>query len=196
MNNVVTYSEITVNGSENPWNFSEYFINSYGFTAEEFHTYMMGFHSETPVFDNYTLLQSNIRITFRKNKVLWDAKYKALTGLSNYDPNAGFNETEHIEHSGNDTTTGGGSVEDDKNTYDNATLRPVGKSTNSSNATLQYGHKIDTNKTRFDGSPLNQIDNFMKVADFSLFDEIINSVLQAISCRVYIPQKPQATSNN
>lgn len=193
---VVTYATLTNNGVENPWTFSTALITPYGYTADELNQYMLSMYSQTPVFDNFQQLQSNIYITFRKNKPLWDAKFKAMSSLENINPAQGFKETEHIAHTGKDDTTNGGTATDSKNTFDNSTLKQIASTTNSGTGSITYGHIIDTDKTRFDGSPLEQIEKYMKLANFTLFEEIINTVLTAISCRVYIPQKPKSPSNN
>lgn len=194
--NVTTYTEITNGGAENPWEYSTALIESYGFTPVDFHNYMQIFHARTPVFDNFLQLQSSIYFTFKKNKSYWDAIYKTQNELAKMNPNAGFTETEHTVHSGSDSSTSGGTATDSKNTYDNATLRPTGSSTNSGSGNITYGHTIHTDKTRFWESPLDTMEKYKKINNFSLFENIIDTVVQAISCRVYIPQKPPSPSNN
>lgn len=196
VNRVVDYITITNGGIENPWEYSTAMITSYGFTAIDFHNYMQLFHARTPVFDNYLGLQSAIYFAFKKNKPYWDSVYKVQQDLEDYNPNTGFTETEKITHSGVDSTTNSGNATDSKNTYDNATMRPTGSSTNSGSGSVTYGHVIDTTKNRFWENPLDSMEKYREMSNFSLFESIINTVLQAISCRVYIPSTPPNQSNN
>lgn len=194
--NVTTYTGVTNGGAENPFDYSSALITPYGFTAVDFHNYMQVNHARTPVFDDLLALESRIYFVFIENKTRWDAIYKAQQELETINPNSGFTETEHIAHTGTDNSTNGNTVTDSKNTYDNATLRQTGQSTSNGTGGITYGHVIDTQKTRYDGSPLDSIDKYMSVNNFSLFRDIIDKVLTAISCRVYIPQKPPSPSNN
>lgn len=194
--NVTTYTGVTNGGAENPFDYSYALITQYGFTAVDLHNYMQVNHARTPVFDDLLALESRIYFVFIENKTRWDAIYKAQQELETMNPNSGFTETEHIAHTGTDNSTNGNTVTDSKNTYDNATLRQIGQSTSNGTGGITYGHVIDTEKTHYDGSPLDSIDKYMSVNNFSLFRDIIDKVLTAISCRVYIPQKPITTSNN
>lgn len=193
--NVTTYSGVTDGGRENPFEYVSDIITPYGFTAVNFHNYMLINHERTPVFDDLRALQSRIYYVFVENKTKWDAMYKAQNELATLNPNTGFKETEHIAHTGTDNSTNGNTVTDSKNTYDNATLRQTAQTTSNGTGGITYGHTIDTEKTRFDGSPMDSMEKYINVNNFSLFRDMIDTVLTAISCRVYIPQKPPIQSN-
>lgn len=125
--------------------------------------------------------------------------------------------TGNVADSGNDTTVDTTSVTDSANTYDNATMRDIAKSQRGGGVTLTHGKTTTYNSVAdaksFSGrtdtreysddtitrtvqghktSPaqmLNQYTNFVK--NNLVFMEIINDVISAISCIVYIPVEPE-----
>lgn len=127
--------------------------------------------------------------------------------------------TGNVADSGNDTTVDTTSVTDSANTYDNATMRDIAKSQRSGGVTLTHGKtttynnvadaktftgRSDTREFNDDTitrtvqghktSPAQMLDQYTKFVKNNLvFMEIINDVISAISCIVYIPVVPEET---
>ncbi len=181
-----TYENVTASGG-NPFHHVSG-VDQYGASAEFYHNYISAFYSQTPVINNFGRLELQIALVFAENSEIWTALKKTFpVGI---EPGNSYNETETIAHTGTDTTTNGGTTTDKRNTFDNATLRTVGEIGSSSSGGITYGHTITATKTKFDGSPLDQIDKFRKTADFNLNDIIIKTVIRAITHHIYIPPKP------
>lgn len=181
-----TYANVTARGG-NPFTNATN-VDQYGASADYYHNYVTAFYSQTPVINNFEKLQLQIALVFEENKEIWTALKKTIpVGI---EPRSTYNETETIAHTGTDTTTNGGTTTDKRNTFDNATLRTVGEIGSSNSGGITYGHTITTTKTKFDGSPFDQIEKFRKTADFNLADIIIKTVIRAITHHIYIPPKP------
>lgn len=181
-----TYAAVTAHGG-NPF-LNATGVDDYGASADYYHNYISVFYSQTPVVNDFAKLQIQIAMIFAENSEIWAALKKTIpVGI---EPRSNFDETETIRHTGTDTTTNGGTSTDKRNTFDNATLRNVGEVTNDSSGGITYGHTVTTTKTKYDGSPLEQIEKFRKIADFNLTDIIIKTVIMGISHHIYITPKP------
>jgi len=164
-------------------------VSSYGGSADLYHTIMVTYYGSTPVTTDFELLQTQISLVFVENREIWLALMRTVQLPT--EPFAPFTETETISHTGTDTTSNGGSSTDKRNTFDNATLRDVGKVETSNSGSIGYGHTITTTKTRYDGSPLEQIEKYRALAsELNLTDIIIKTVIRAITHHIYIPPKP------
>ena len=181
-----TYANVTAQGG-NPFTNATN-VDRYGASADYYHNYISAFYSQTPVINDFEKLTLQIALVFEENSEIWTALKKTIpVGI---EPRSTYNETETIAHTGTDTTTNGGTTTDKRNTFDNATLRTVGEIGLSNSGGITYGHTITTTKTKFDGSPFDQIEKFRKTADFNLTEIIIKTVIRAITHHIYIPPKP------
>lgn len=121
-----------------------------------------------------------------------------------------------IEDGGTDSTTNGATVTDKTVTYDNGTLRDTGQSITSGTGSITHGKTTtyrnlrDTlayndreNEKMYDSTVTRTVDGYKnapadimrKYTDFvrnnNVFMEVINDVISAISCIVYIPVMPE-----
>lgn len=184
--NIDTYANVTTGGGNPFTNVSG--VDQYGASADYYHNYILAFYSQTPVVNDFAKLQLQIALVFTENSDIWTALKSTIPVTIN--PNNAYSETETITHSGSDATTNGGTTTDKRNTFDNATLRTVGEIESDNTGSITYGHTITTDKTKYDGSPLDQINKFRQTADFNLTDIIIKTVIRAITHHIYIPPKP------
>lgn len=182
-----TYKNVTTE-NENPF-IGAVNVNRYGGSAELYHTIMVTYYGSTPVTTDFELLKTQISLVFVENSEIWTALMRTVQLPT--EPFAPFTETETINHTGTDATSNGGSSTDKRNTFDNATLRDVGKVETSNSGDITYGHTITTTKTRYDGTPLEQIEKYRSLAsELNLTDIIIKTVIRAITHHIYIPRKP------
>lgn len=124
--------------------------------------------------------------------------------------------TGNIENSGTDSTSNGATVTDSTVTYESATLKHTAQSETHGTGSIEHGKKTSYNRladateftARKDETAYNStftrtvtghktapVEIMEKYAEFvrnnSLFMEIINDVVRAISCIVYIPYVPE-----
>lgn len=124
--------------------------------------------------------------------------------------------TGSVADSGTDSTTNGGTVTDSTTTYESATLKTTAQSTTSGTGSITHGKTTTYNSVadatayaaRKDETAYNStftrtvsghktapVEIMEKYAEFvrnnNLFMEIINDVIAAISCIVYIPYVPE-----
>lgn len=182
-----TYKNVTTENG-NPFLNAEG-VDSYGGSANLYHAIMTTYYGSTPVTTDFDLLKSEIGLVFVENGVIWDALKRTLP--IPFNPMQPYTENETIRHTGTDNTGNGGSTTDKRNTFDNATLIDVGKVETSNTGSITYGHTISTDKTRYAGTPLEQIDKYRSLAtEVNLTDIIIKTVIRAITHHIYIPRKP------
>jgi len=182
-----TYKNVTTENG-NPFVNAEG-VDSYGGSANLYHAIMTTYYGSTPVTTDFDLLQSEIGLVFVENGVIWDALKRTLP--IPFNPLQPYTENETIRHTGTDTTANGGDSTDKRNTFDNGALRDVGKVETSNTGSITYGHTISTEKTRYAGTPLEQIDKYRSLAtEVNLTDIIIKTVIRAITHHIYIPRKP------
>ena len=125
-------------------------------------------------------------------------------------------KTGSVADSGTDTTTNNNTVTDSTVTYDNGTFRETGKSVSGGGGSLTHGKTTTYNQvsdaltfanrenereyndtvtktvTGYKNSPTKIMQEYTDfVRRNNVFMEIINDVLQAISCKIYIPVVPE-----
>lgn len=196
-----TYKNVC--GANNPFSLATG-VSSYGADANAYHAAMLAQYPETPVFNDYALLKTTVEMVFYRYQAKYAGLYKTVSPAFN--PLEQRGETETITHSqrdeqrhtGKDTSGGGTTATDKTVSYDTDTLKTTAETTNRQNSTMTYGsavatiygHKIVHEHTGYsDGA--TAVDDYRKMANFSLFDIIIGDVIDAISCKVYIPDKEE-----
>lgn len=186
--NVDTYEHLTVQAVTNPFSGAPG-VDSYGADASTYHSFMMSFYGQTPVIADIDKLSRQISSVFLENQDIWFALYSTVRPGIN--PVNGFIETEDIQHGGTDGSSSGGSSTDATNTYDNATLRDTGRVSHNQEGTVTYGHTVHTERVRFDGSPITQVEKYRDMVErLDMTEIIIRAVLAAITQHIYIPPKP------
>lgn len=182
-----TYKNVTTENG-NPFVNAEG-VDSYGGSANLYHAIMSTYYGSTPVTTDFERLQLEIGLVFVENGIIWDALKRTLP--IPFNPMQPYTESETIRHTGIDTTANGGTSTDKRNTFDSVTLRDVGSVDTSNTGSITYGHTITTEKTRYDGTPLEQIEKYRSLAtEVNLTDIIIKTVIRAITHHIYIPRKP------
>lgn len=186
--NVDTYEHLTVQAVTNPFSGAPGVI-SYGADASTYHGYMMTFYSQTPVVADIDKLSRQISSVFAKNQDIWTALYSTVNVDIN--PVHGFEESDDIRHGGSDGSSSGSTSTDKTNTYDDATLHDTGQVSNKQNGTVTYGHTVHTERVRYDGSPITQVEKYRDMVErLDMTEIIIRAVLAAITQHIYIPPKP------
>lgn len=186
--NVDTYEHLTEQAVTNPFSGAPG-VDSYGADASTYHGFMMAFYGQTPVVADIDKLSRQISSVFLENQDIWSALYSTVRPGIN--PVNGFIETEDIQHGGTDGSSSGGSSTDATNTYDNATLRDTGRVSNTQSGTVTYGHTVHTDRVRYDGSPITQVEKYRDMVErLDMTEIIIRAVLSAITQHIYIPPKP------
>lgn len=124
--------------------------------------------------------------------------------------------TGSVSDSGTDSTTNGGTVTDSTTTYESGTLKTVAQSSTSGTGSITHGKTSTYNSvadaTTYAGrkdetaynstfektvygykhSPVEQMEMYMKFVNaHNVFMEIINDVVKAISCIIYVPVYPE-----
>lgn len=186
--NVDTYEHLTEQAVTNPFSGAPG-VDSYGADASTYHGFMMAFYSQTPVVADIDKLTRQISSVFFENQDIWTALYSTVhTGIN---PVSGFTETEDIRHGGTDGSSSGGTSTDKTNTYDDATLHDTGQVSNTQSGTVTYGHTVHTDRVRYDGSPITQVEKYRDMVErLDMTEIIIRAVLSAITQHIYIPPKP------
>ena len=161
---VDTYNNVC--GVENPFaNVSG--IDSYGASANQYHTYMQCFYDTLPVMNNFYRLKLQIISTFYENAPKYTAMYAAQQAAASISPIAEMSYTDtnartghddltktgtetntrtgSIADGGTDSTTDTSAVTDSTVTYDNATLRDTSKSTHSGGVSVTHGKTMTYN---------------------------------------------------
>lgn len=186
---ISTYATVTNDGALNPFTDVPY-VTSYGNTADDYHAYMLAYHFNLPVFNDYTRMHAQILRAFMAHRAEWQAMQECRpwpnTNLSLNNP---YDLTEHTTHSGTDETGAESTATDKENTYDNATLRTVRETGTEGSGSTTYGHEIETRREKWAaGDPLDAMD---KIIDISykngIFDRIMDTVVNSITCKVYTP---------
>ena len=186
-------------------------IDSWGFSAENYQTYMLNVHSMLPVDKDITVVGAQIVMCFLKNREKYNGLYRARASVID-DPLNAYTETTKrtktgtdkrtddftIKDSGTDTTTQNTTETTRENTYENATLRDTGQATGTASGSITHG-KTTTNggmaATEYDTTETTtktgtrdaakSIADFRRIADWSLFEIIINDVIAAITKFIY-----------
>lgn len=180
-----TYLHVTENGTLNP--FADVAdVAHYGNTAQDYHEYLLAFHADMPVYNDYTRLHAQILRLFTANKIEWETLYGAIPA-ENAQLNNRYSTTETVTHSGTDSTETGGGATDKANTYDNATMRNTHQTITNNNGSFTYGHEIETVKQLWpEGDPVRAMDKIIDVSRKSnVFTHIMDTIIANISCKVY-----------
>lgn len=186
--NVDTYEHLTGQAVTNPFSGAPGVI-SYGADASTYHGFMMAFYSQTPVVADIDKLTRQISSVFLENQDIWTALYSTVNTEIN--PVLGFTETDDIRHGGKDGSSSGGKSTDKTNTYDDDTLHDIGQVYSTQNGTVTYGHTVHTERVRYDGSPITQVEKYRDMVErLDMTEIIIRAVLAAITQHIYIPPKP------
>ena len=186
--NVDTYAHLTDQTVTNPFTNAPG-VSSYGADASTYHGFMMSFYSQTPVVADIDKLSRQISSVFFENQDIWTALYATIT--TGINPVLGFTETEDIRHGGRDGSHSSSTSTDKTNTYDDATLHDTGQVSNKQKGTVTYGHTVHTERVRFDGSPITQVEKYRAmVSRLDMTEIIMRAVLAAITQHIYIPPKP------
>ena len=190
-----TYYSVTAAGALNPFDAVPGAADSaYGYSASDFHEYLLAFHSDMPIFNDFMKLHVMLIKLFAAKSVEWNAKLAAATPAGVVNLSNPFEVTENIVHSGTDESESESTATDKRNTYDNATLRTVAETGSESGGSFTHGHEIDTTKTQYaGGDPYTQIKVFRGLTDYNLFMIIVNDIIDAVSCKIYTPD---SLSNN
>lgn len=179
---ISTYYAVTDGGSLNPFELIPD-VTAFGFTASEYHNYLLAFHSDMSVFNDFTRLHAQLVRCFMANGETWSAYMKTAPTVNPYTT---YDETEAIVHSGTDETSTDASATDKANTYDSATMRTTHETSSDSGGSFTHGHEIETTKTRYaGGNPIESIKQFREIANYNLFEYIMKDIINAISCIVY-----------
>ena len=187
---ISTYATVTQDGQLNPFENVPH-ITSYGNTAEDYHAYMLAFHSMLPVYNDFTRLHAQILRCFMAHRTEWEAMQECRPWAdTNLALNNSYNLKDTATHSGKDETGAESTATDAENTYDNAALRDVRKTTSGGSGSTTYGHKIETDREKWAaGDPLAAME---KIIDISykngIFGRIMDSLISMISCKVYAPE--------
>lgn len=190
---ISTYSAVTNDGALNPFeNIPN--VASYGNTAADYHAYMLAYHSEMPVYNDFTRVHTQLLRLFMAKKEEWSVLYESMPYRGEHVSMQSLftAESETITHSGIDSTTSGGTVTDSENTYDTATMKDIRKATSDNTGSMTHGHQIDTDRKRYpEGNPVAAAIKIVDYAEkYKLFDKIISDIVQYITCAIYIPHKP------
>lgn len=197
-------------GSTNPFTLVPD-ISSWGFSAENYQTYMLNVHSMLPVDKDITVVGAQIVMNFMKNREKYDNLYRVRAAVI-ADPLDSYTETATrtktgtdtrtddftTRNSGTDTTSQSTTETTKENTYENATLRDTGQAIGTASGSIVHG-KTTTNggtaETEYDTTEtttrtgtkdaVKSIADFRRIADWSLFEIIINDVIAAITKFIY-----------
>lgn len=186
-------------------------IGTWGATATEYQTYMLNIHSMLPVDPDITVVTGQMQAAFLRNREKYNGLYRARAAVI-ADPLNGYTETTERTKTGTDTRTDDFTTQDSgtdttsqsttettrENTYENATLRDTGQATGTASGSITHG-KTTTNggtaATEYDTTETTtktgtrdaakSIADFRRIADWSLFEIIINDVIAAITKFIY-----------
>lgn len=164
-------------------------VGDYGFSATDYHNYILTFHSELPVINDFTELRLQIARVFFVHDAEWDAMFSTIPPFENYSPLTQIEETETTTHSGTDEYSAEGSADDSKRTYDSADMTKTNSTASDSSGSTTYGHVIEkTSDYWADGSPSKSLLAFRNLAEKNAFFMVMNEILAAISCKIYKPE--------
>lgn len=164
-------------------------VGDYGFNAVDYHLYIMAFHPDMPVINDFAELAIQISRTFLVHKSEWDAMFSTIPPFNNYSPLTQIEETETTTHSGKDEFSSEGTATDKKRTYDSGTMTETGETGTDSGGSTTYGHVITkTSDYWADGSPSKSLLAFRNLAEKNAFFMVMNEILSAISCKIYKPE--------
>lgn len=231
---VERYRKVTAD--RNPFNTVD--VTPYGVTADDLNGYMLLFHADLPVMDDYIKLSGQVGMTIKSNAAKYAAMAAAAAQIAALDPTVEMDYTDTAVHTGTitdgkdgtETKTRTGNVADSgtdttendpakpptatdsTKTYDAATFKEINKTVQTGATTLTHGKtttynsvadattfndRVDTRT--FNDTVTRTITGYKKspaelakfYVDFvrqnNVFMEIINDVVKAISCVVYIP---------
>lgn len=197
-------------GSTNPFTLVSD-IDSWGFSAENYQTYMLNVHSMLPVDKDITVVGAQIVMNFLKNREKYDDLYRARAAEI-VDPLDSYAETSirtktgtdtrtdnfTTQYSGTDTTTQNTTETTKRNTYENATLDNTGQATGTASGSITHGkttanggtaatayNTTDTANRTGTKDAVKSLADFRRLADWSLFEIIINDVIAAITKFIY-----------
>lgn len=186
-------------------------IDSWGFSAENYQTYMLNVHSMLPVDKDITVVGAQIVMNFMKNREKYDNLYRARAAAI-VDPLDSYAETATRTKTGTDTRTDNFTTQDSgtdtttqtttettkENTYENATLRDTGQATGTASGSITHGktttnggtaatayNTTETTNRTGTKDAVKSIADFRRIADWSLFEIIINDVIAAITKFIY-----------
>lgn len=179
---ISTYWLVTDLGDLNPFETIPDVDHFEDYTAEDFHNYFLAFHRDLPVFNDYVRLQAQLLSVWRSKMPEWVAKWASIP---QYSPTNPPTQTKTETHSGTDNSNNSGGATDKENTYDNATLRDIRKTETSGSGSITHGHVITTNRNEWITSREKTYLDYRKLAEYNIFDIIVDDVLQAISCNIY-----------
>lgn len=184
---ISTYAAVTQDGALNPFE-NVPNVNSYGSTDAEYHAYMLAYHSNLPVFNDFTRLHAQVLRCFSAHRAEWEAMAEATPNRDvPQDLNTPYTLTESTTHSGTDNTTAGSTATDKENTYDNATLRTVRETGTDGSGSTTYGHEVTIEREKWAaGDPIAAMDKILDISyKNGIFTRIINTLLDSISCKIY-----------
>lgn len=179
---ISTYWQVTDLGDLNPFETIPHVDHFDDYTAEDFHNYFLAFHRDLPVFNDYVRLQAQLLSVWRSKMPEWVAKWASIP---TYSPTNAPTQTKTETHSGTDSSANGGNATDKENTYDNATLRDIRKTETTGTGSITHGHIITTQRTEWIKSREETFLDYRKLAEYNIFDIIVDDVLKAISCKIY-----------
>lgn len=158
--------------------------NLYGYTAEEYQSYMIAFYGDLPVMNDSAAVRQQIAALFLAHSEEWDMLYKSAK--PDVEPDDTYTTETTVTKTGTDNSTNGGTATDKRNTYENATLRDTAQTVTSGTGSVTYNNTTHTTHTDYAGrDPLDSIKKFREISRFSLFLEIIYTVVNGITCRIY-----------
>lgn len=186
-------------------------IGTWGATATEYQTYMLNIHSLLPVDPDITVVTGQMQAAFLRNREKYNGLYRARAAVIS-DPLNAYTETTERTKTGTDTRTDDFTTQDSgtdttsqsttettkRNTYENATLDDTGQATGTASGSITHGKKTTnggTAATEYDTTETTtrtgtkdatkSIADFRRIADWSLFEIIINDVIAAITKFIY-----------
>lgn len=155
---VDTYKNVCA--GNNPFSYA---IDDYGYTATQYHDYMLCFNGDLPVMNDLSKLEKQIQLVFIENAYKYQMMYSALeyaaTQQTPFTAQMHYTETMsrsghddltktgsetstrtgNVADSGTDRTSNGASVTDSTKTYDSAAFKDLNKSQTTSNGSVTHG---------------------------------------------------------
>lgn len=186
-------------------------IGTWGATATEYQTYMLNIHSLLPVDPDITVVTGQMQAVFLRNREKYNALYRARAAVIS-DPLDSYAEIDTRTKTGTDTRTDNFTTQDSgtdtttqtttettkENTYENATLRETGQATGTASGSITHGktttnggtaatayNTTETTNRTGTKDAVKSIADFRRIADWSLFEIIINDVIAAITKFIY-----------
>lgn len=208
-----TYFNVTDSGANNPFT-NAIDIGTYGNTAEEYHIFMLAYFNHIPVQNSFTTIQNQINALFLKNRMKYTELFASSQMVTNPLSDMQYTVTEQYggtdtktknntrQDRGTDTTTSNNTVTDKVTQYNDLTFKNAGQSDNSGGGSVtygkdttdsgtdatQYGKTVTRSFSGYKSSQLDLLEKYRKWANWSLFEIIVNDVVEAISTGAYTPK--------